>query len=110
MLLLFLYNDDIYSNKNRNITMVLSEDIKHLFKLVRTTMGAGMRKVQLEDEQLCDLLEIAIGDYSEKVQNWALESQWLNIQSKDTFQFQNANELAYAMTVRTMDWSRDYSY
>ena len=90
--------------------MVLSEDIKHLFKLVRTTIGAPIRPVQLEDEQLCDLLEIAIGDYAEKVQNWVLETQWLNIQSKNQIQFQNANELAYAMTVRTMDWSRDYSY
>ena len=90
--------------------MVLSEEVKHLFKLVRTTMGSGIRIVQLEDEQLCDLLEIAIGDYAEKVQNWVIETQWLNIQNKNTFQFQNANELAYAMTIRTMDWSRDYSY
>ena len=90
--------------------MVLSEEVKHLFKVVRTTMGAGIRKVQLEDEQLCDLLEIAIGDYAEKVQNWILETQWLNIQNKNQITFQNPNELAYAMTVRTMDWSRDYSY
>ena len=90
--------------------MVLSEDIKHLFKLVRTTLGSPIRAVQLEDEQLCDLLEIAIGDYAEKVQNWVIETQWLNMQNQKTIQFQNANELAYAMTVRTMDWSRDYSY
>lgn len=90
--------------------MVLSEEVKHLFKLVRTTMGSGIRIVQLEDEQLCDLLEIAIGDYAEKVQNWVIETQWLNLQNTSQIQFQNANELAYAMTVRTMDWSRDYSY
>lgn len=90
--------------------MVLTEDIKSLFRTVRTMLGSPIRKVQLEDEQLCDLLDVAIGDYSEKVQNWVLETQWLNIQNKNTFQFQNANELAYAMTVRTMDWSRDYSY
>ena len=90
--------------------MVLSEDVKNLFRLVRTTLGSPIRKVQLEDEQLCDLLDVAIGDYSEKVQNWVLETQWLNIQNKNAIQFQNANELAYAMTVRTMDWSRDYSY
>ena len=58
--------------------MVLSEDVKSLFKLVRTTMGAPIRPVQLEDEQLCDLLEIAVGDYAEQVQNWAVEVQWLN--------------------------------
>lgn len=90
--------------------MELSQEVKHLFKLVRTTMGSGIRTVQLEDEQLCDLLEIAIGDYAEKVQNWVIETQWLNVQNKNTFQFQNASELAYAMTIRTMDWSRDYSY
>jgi len=90
--------------------MILSEDVKKLFQLTRHLLGAPTRKVQLEDEQLCDLLEVAIGDYAEKVQNWVLETQWLNVQSKGTIQFQNANELAYAMTVRTMDWSRDYSY
>ena len=90
--------------------MILTDEVKELFKLVRTLLGSPVRIVQLEDEQLCDLLGVAIGDYAEKVQNWAIETQWLNIQNKNTFQFQNANELAYAMTVRTMDWSRDYSY
>jgi hypothetical protein len=90
--------------------MLLSEDVKNLFKIVRTCLGSPVRKIQLEDEQLCDLLDVALGDYAEKVQNWVLETQWLNVQSKGAFQFQNANELAYAMTVRTMDWSRDYSY
>ena len=90
--------------------MVLTEDVKALFRTVRTMLGAPIRPVQLEDEQLCDLLDVAIGDYAEKVQNWTIEVQWLNLQNKNIFQFQNANELAYAMTVRTMDWSRDYSY
>ena len=66
--------------------MVLSEEVKHLFKLVRTTMGSGIRIVQLEDEQLCDLLEIAIGDYAEKVQNWVIETQWLNLQNTSQIQ------------------------
>lgn len=90
--------------------MVLSDEIKHLFHLTRTALGSPIRPVQLEDEQLCDLLEVAIGDYAEKVQNWTLEVQWLNIQNQKTIQFQNPSELAYAMTVRTMDWSKDFSY
>ena len=90
--------------------MVLSDEVKDLFKTVRTMLGAPIRVVQLEDEQLCDLLNVAIGDYAEKVQNWVIETQWLNVQTKNTIQFQNPNELAYAMTVRTMDWSRDFSY
>ena len=90
--------------------MILTDDIRHLFHLVRVALGAPIRSIELTDDQLCSLLEIAIGDYAEKVQNWVLETQWLNIQGKNTIQFQNPNELAYAMTVRTMDWSRDYSY
>ena len=90
--------------------MVLTEDMKSLFRTVRTMLGAPIRIVQLEDEQLCDLLDVAIGDYSEKVQNWVIETQWLNMQTKGQIQFQNASELAYAMTIRTIDWSRDYSY
>lgn len=90
--------------------MVLTEDIKSLFRTVRTLLGSPIRAVQLEDEQLCDLLDVAIGDYAEKVQNWVIETQWLNMQNTSTIQFQNASELAYAMTVRTMNWSRDFSY
>lgn len=90
--------------------MILTEEVKHLFHLVRVALGAPIRSIELTDDQLCSLLEIAIGDYAEKVQNWVLETQWLNVQGKNTIQFQNPNELAYAMTVRTMDWSRNYSY
>lgn len=90
--------------------MILTEDVKHLFHLVRVALGSPIRSIELTDDQLCALLEIAIGDYAEKVQNWVLETQWLNVQGKNTIQFQNPNELAYAMTVRTMDWSRNYSY
>ena len=90
--------------------MILTEEVKHLFHLVRVALGAPIRSIELTDDQLCALLEIAIGDYAEQVQNWVLETQWLNVQGKNTIQFQNPNELAYAMTVRTMDWSRNYSY
>ena len=90
--------------------MILTDEVKHLFHLVRVALGSPIRSIELTDDQLCALLEIAIGDYAEKVQNWVLETQWLNVQGKNTIQFQNPNELAYAMTVRTMDWSRNYSY
>lgn len=89
--------------------MKITDEVKHLFKVVRTKMGAPIRPIQLTDDQLCDLLEIAIGDYAEKVQNWVIQSQWLNVQGKNMF-LQNPAELAYALTTRMMDWSRDFSY
>ena len=88
--------------------MVITDELKALFKVVRTKLGAPIRAVQLEDNQLCDLLEVAIGDYAEKVQNFVIESQWLNLMGNKTL-LTNPSEVAYALTVRTMDWSRDYS-
>lgn len=90
--------------------MILSQEVKDLFKLTRHLLGEPIRPVQLEDEQLCDLLDVAIGDYAEKVQNWVIKTQWLNMQNQSVIQFQNASDLAYAMTVRTMNWSKDYSF
>lgn len=90
--------------------MVLSEDVRQLFHIVRTTLGAPIRPIQITDDQLCDLLTIAIGDYAEKVQNWALMVNWLNLNGQSTVSFQNPNDYVHAMTVRSMDWSRDFSY
>jgi len=89
--------------------MQITQELKDLFKIVRTKLGAPIRVVQLEDDQLCDLLSVAVGDYAEKVQNWVIESQWLNLYGKNLY-MQNPDELAYALTTRTMNWSRDFSY
>ena len=47
----------------------ITDEIRGLFKKVRTSCGGGVRSVELSDEQLCDLLDIAIEDFSEKIQN-----------------------------------------
>ena len=89
--------------------MIITDEIKHLFKIVRTTLGAPIRPIQLTDEQLCDLLEIAVGDYAAAVQNWVAEVNWLNMQNQKTIQFDNPDDMAYAMTMRSFKWSQDYS-
>lgn len=89
--------------------MNITPEIQKLFKTVRTKLGAPVRTIQLDDNQLCDLLDVAIGDYSEKVQNWVIKSQWMNLMGHKTL-LKNPAEVAYALTVRTMDWSRDLSY
>jgi hypothetical protein len=89
--------------------MILSDELKDLFKIVRTKLGAPIRVVQLEDDQLCALLEVAVGDYASYVQNWVIESQWLNMMGNNKL-ITNPSELAYALTTRSLDWSRDFSY
>lgn len=85
----------------------MTQEIKDLFRKVRTKCGAPVRKIQLEDDQLCDLLEVSIGDYAEKVQNFVIQSQWTSLYGKNVM---NAEDMAFAISTRTLDFSRDYSY
>ena len=89
--------------------MLLTEEVKELFNQAKHRLGAPIRPVQLTDEQMCDLLKIAIGDYAEKVENWVIKTQWMNLQGKNSL-LTNPSEVAYALTRRTMEWSRDFSY
>ena len=84
----------------------ITEEIKDLFHRVRVELGAPIRTVQLTDEQLCVLLENCIGDYAEKVQNWMIENQWMNLFGKNV----STTDLTYALSVRTLDLAQDYSY
>lgn len=86
--------------------MVLDEEKQKLFNLVRHKLGAPIRKVELTDEQLCSLLEIAVQTYAEKTQNFIIENNWANIYGKNLSNL----DLAYAFSLRTLDLARDYSY
>lgn len=86
--------------------MIIDDEIKHLFKLVRSKLSGGIRKIEITDNALCDLLEIAVGDYAEKVQNFVIESNWASLYGKDV----TNTDIAYALSVRTLDISKDYSY
>lgn len=84
----------------------ITEEIQDLFRKCRTELGAPVVDVELTDAQLCDLLEMAIEDYAEKVQNWLVMSQWATLYGKNV----SNTDMAYALSVRTMDMSKDFSY
>lgn len=84
----------------------ITDEIQGLFRKCRTELGAPVVDVELTDAQLCDLLDLAIEDYAEKVQNWLVETQWATLYGKDVTNI----DMAYALSVRTMDMSKDYSY
>ena len=86
--------------------MRVTEEIQRLFKQVRTAGGAPIMEVQLEDTMLCDLLEMCIEDYAEKVQNWLVENQWATLQGKNV----SNTDMAFALSTRTLDMMKDYSY
>lgn len=85
----------------------ITKDIDALFKLVRSALGAPVRSVELTDEQLCDLLQIAIQDYSERVQNEIIANQWMGFYGKN---MSNAKDLMYGFMMRNLDLTKQYSY
>jgi hypothetical protein len=90
--------------------MTITDELKELFNIVRVQLGAPIRRVELDDNQLCALLSVAVGDYAEKVQNWIIQANWMNMNGQSINFLSNPQELAYAFTTRNLDFSRDYSY
>lgn len=85
--------------------MAIDSEKEKLFRQIRTRLGAPVRKIELTDDMLCDLLEQAVGDYAEQVQNFIIENNWANLYGKDL----TNTDIAYALSVRTLDLSKDYS-
>jgi len=85
---------------------VSNEERDDLFKKVRHSLGAPLRAVELLDEQLCTLLEISIEDYAQYVQEFLIENQWSNLFGKNI----NTIDMAFAFSVRSLDFSTQYTY
>ena len=84
----------------------ITEEINDLFRKVKVSLGWPVRSVELDDKALCELLEICVEDYSEKVNNYLIETQWATLAGKNI----SNTDMAYALSTRTMDMSKDYSY
>ena len=87
------------------MAVALTEEMKTLFRKVRSELGAPVRSVELTDDQLCDLFMNVVDDYSEKVQNWLTEVQWASLYGKNVTNL----DLTYALSLRTLDISKDFS-
>ena len=90
--------------------MVIDEEIKDLFDLVRKKLGAPVRSVELTDEQFCALLEIAIGDYTAEVHKFIIDSNWLSFYGKTGLSSMTSKDWAWALSVRSFDMAKSFSY
>lgn len=85
---------------------ISSEDREKIFKQVRHRLGAPIRKIQLEDEQMDSLLEIATEDYVESIQNYIIEHQWPSLIGIDV----SEADLTRALITRNQDLLTQYTY
>ena len=77
-----------------------------LYTRIRHLLGAPLRSVELEDEQLDSLLQLAIDDYTQYILDWLIESQWTSLYGLDL----DTQSLANALVTRTLDWETQYTY
>jgi len=77
-----------------------------IFRHITHRLGAPLRKVELTDEMLCTLLEIAIEDHSSYVNEWLIEAQWSSVYGKDV----STTDLTKSLTTRSLDYEDSFTY
>ena len=85
--------------------MALDKETEKLFKQIRRKLGCDTRKVELSDDTLCDMLSYAIGEYANYVQNFIIENNWATLYGKNL----TNTDIAFGLSVRTLDIAKDYS-
>jgi len=85
---------------------VSNADKDKLFRQFRHSLGAPLRQIELTDEQLCTLLEIAIEDYAQYVQEWLIEHQWQSLLGHNI----TTTDMAFALSVRSLDYVQQSTY
>lgn len=85
---------------------VSTEERDKLFRQFKHSMGAPLRQIEIKDETLCSLLEIAIEDYTQYVQEWLIEFQWQSLLGQNI----STIDMAFALSVRSIDFVTQYTY
>jgi len=88
------------------MSIIKKPEKTELYKKVRHLLGAPLRSVEIDDDQMDTLLEFSIDEYSQYIQDWLIESQWtaLNNLNLDT------QSLSRAFTTRSLDYEDRYTY
>jgi hypothetical protein len=77
-----------------------------LYTKVRHILGAPLRGIELEDEQMDTLLEFSIDQYSQYVQDWLIESQWTSLYNLNI----DTQSLSRAFVTKSLDYETRYTY
>jgi len=77
-----------------------------LYTRLRHLLGAPLRSVELEDEQLDSFLQLSIDDYSQYVQDWLIDSQWASLDNLNL----STQSLSKAFLTKSLNYEQRYSY
>ena len=88
------------------MSIISEPERSNLYQKIRHLLGAPLRSVELEDEQLDTLLEFSIDDYSQYVQDWLTESQWTSLYNLNL----DTQSLSRAFLTKSLDYEERYQY
>jgi hypothetical protein len=88
------------------MSIIAEPERSDLYRKVRHLLGAPLRSIELEDEQMDTLLEFSIDDYSQYVQDWLIESQWTSLYNLNL----DTQSLSKAFTTKSLDYEQRYTY
>ena len=77
-----------------------------IFTQVKHLLGAPVRSVEIEDEQMDSLMDFSIQDYGQYVQDWLIESQWTSLYNLNL----DTQSLSRALITKSLDWETRYTY
>ena len=85
---------------------ISDEEKNCLYDIVRTELGAPIRKIELTDDMLDVLLKVSIEDYARLVQNWLIDNQWPGLVGLDV----GNSDVAFALTTRSLNFVDQFTY
>ena len=88
------------------MTIIAEPDRSRMYKRIYNLLGAPLRSVELTDEMMDSLIELSIGDYTQYVQDWLIESQWTSLYGLNL----ETQSVANALVRRSLDWETQYTY
>lgn len=77
-----------------------------LYRQVKHSLGAPIRKVELPDEVLDTLLEISIENIASKLQNWLIDNRWKSLSGKNI----TNTDISFALVTRSLDFETEFTY
>jgi len=86
-------------------TIIAEPYRSQLYTKVRHVLGAPIRSIELEDEQMDSILEFSIGDYAQYVQDWLIESQWTSLNNLNL----DTQSLSRAFVTKSLDFENRYA-
>jgi hypothetical protein len=85
---------------------ITDSEKRKLFNEIKVQLAAPLRKVELTDEMLCTLTEISIEDYSARINEWLIESQWSSLYGVNV----SNTDLTKAFTTRGQGYEESFTY